>query len=382
MSARRVAYVFPGQGSQKVGMGRAWAEASPAARATLAEADAALGWPLTRLCWEGPEEELNLTANTQPALLAVSTAIFRALAAAEPPAGFAAAAWPPLPPPVAMAGHSLGEYSALVAAGALDFGAALRLVRRRGELMQEAVPVGEGAMAAFLGLDAVTAAAVARDAEAAVPGEICAVANLNAPGQTVVAGHRRAVERAMALARERGARKATLLAVSAPFHSPLMRPARLGMAELLARTELRDPSVPVVTNVDATPVTTAAAARDALVRQIDSPVRWVESVEWMASQAGAGAFLEIGPGSVLSGLNRRIAAGAQASPLAEPDQLRKLLEAWAAAAGAEAGEEAAAGPGGPGGPAGALGPGGQGGAEAAPAPAPAPAAPQAGRREG
>jgi [acyl-carrier-protein] S-malonyltransferase len=332
MSARRVAYVFPGQGSQKVGMGRAWAEVSPAARATLAEADAVLGWPLTRLCWEGPEEDLNLTANTQPALLAVSTAVHRALAATEPPAGFAAEPWPALPPPVAMAGHSLGEYSALVAAGALDFGAALRLVRRRGELMQEAVPVGEGAMAAFLGLDAVAVAAIARDAETAVPGEVCAVANLNAPGQTVVAGHRRAVERAMALAKERGARKATLLAVSAPFHSPLMRPARLAMAELLARTELRDPRVPVVTNVDAAPVTTAAAVRDALVRQIDSPVRWVESVEWMANQAGAGAFLEIGAGSVLSGLNRRIAAGAQAAPLAEPDQLRKLLETWAAAA--------------------------------------------------
>jgi [acyl-carrier-protein] S-malonyltransferase len=198
--------------------------------------------------------------------------------------------------------------------------------------MQEAVPVGEGAMAAFLGLDAVAVAAVARDAEAAVPGEVCAVANLNAPGQTVVAGHRRAVERAMALAKERGARKATLLAVSAPFHSPLMRPARLGMAELLAETELRDPRVPVVTNVDATPVSTAEAVRDALVRQIDSPVRWVESVEWMANQAGAAAFLEIGAGSVLSGLNRRIAAGAQAAPLAEPDQLRRLLETWAAAA--------------------------------------------------
>lgn len=373
MSARRVAYVFPGQGSQKVGMGRAWAEASPVARATLAEADAVLGWPLTRLCWEGPEEELNLTANTQPALLAVSTAIHRALAAAEPPAGFAAAAWPPLPLPVAMAGHSLGEYSALVAAGALDFGAALRLVRRRGELMQEAVPVGEGAMAAFLGLDAVAVAAIARDAEAAVPGEVCAVANLNAPGQTVVAGHRRAVERAMALAKERGARKATLLAVSAPFHSPLMRPARLGMAELLGRTALRDPRVPVVSNVDAAPVTTAEGARDALVRQIDSPVRWVESVEWMANQAGVGAFLEIGAGSVLSSLNRRIAAGAQAAPLAEPEQLRKLLEAWAAAGA----EEAAA-------PAPAAGPGGQAGAAVAPAPAVpvAPAAPAAVRGEG
>lgn len=373
MAARRVAFVFPGQGSQKVGMGRSWAEASPAARRTLDEADAVLGWPLTRLCWEGPEEELNLTANTQPALLAVSIAIYRALAAPEPPAGFEGEVWPPLPAPMAMAGHSLGEYSALVAAGALDFGAALRLVRRRGELMQQAVPVGEGAMAAFLGLDAAAVAAVARDAEAAVPGEVCAVANLNAPGQTVVAGHRRAIERAVALGKERGARKATLLAVSAPFHSPLMRPARLGMAELLARTELRDPRVPVVSNVDAAPVSTAAGARDALVRQIDSPVRWVESVEWMAREAGVGVFLEIGAGGVLSGLNRRIAAGAQAAALGEPDQLRKLLEVWAAGAPAGAGggtrltgaAEASA-PAGAGGEAGTPGPGGEAGQTVAP----------------
>ncbi|HLX06890.1 MAG TPA: ACP S-malonyltransferase [Thermoanaerobaculia bacterium] len=337
MPARsRIALVFPGQGSQKVGMGRAWAEASPAARRTFAEADEALGLPLTRLCWEGPEDELNLTANTQPALLAVSIAIHRALTAPAPPAGFAAP-WPPPPislilRPVAVAGHSLGEYSALVAAGALEFADALRLVRRRGELMQQAVPVGEGAMAAFLGLDAAAVAAVARDAEAAVAGEVCAVANLNAPGQTVVAGHRQAVERAMALARERGARKATLLPVSAPFHSPLMRPARLAMAELLAAAAFRDPEVPVVTNVDAAPATTAAAARDALVRQIDSPVRWVESVEWMASQAGVEALLEVGAGGVLSGLNRRIAAGVLAAPLGEPEQLRKLLDGWAAAA--------------------------------------------------
>jgi [acyl-carrier-protein] S-malonyltransferase len=334
----RVALVFPGQGSQKVGMGRAWAEASPAARRTFEEADAALGLPLARLCWEGPEEELNLTANTQPALLAVSIAIHRALTAPAPPAGFAAP-WPPLPRPVAVAGHSLGEYSALVAAGALDFADALRLVRRRGELMQQAVPVGEGAMAAFLGLDAATVAEVARDAAAAVQGEVCAVANLNAPGQTVVAGHRRAIERAVALARERGVRKATLLPVSAPFHSPLMRPARLAMAELLAGTALRDPEVPVVTNVDAAPATTGEAARDALIRQIDSPVRWVESVEWMAGRAGVEALLEVGPGGVLSGLNRRIAAGVQAAPLAEPEQLRKLLDGWAAPATAPAGAQ-------------------------------------------
>jgi [acyl-carrier-protein] S-malonyltransferase len=342
---RRTAFVFPGQGSQKVGMGRAWAEASPAARRALEEADAALGLPLTRLCWEGPEEELNLTANTQPALLAVSIAIYRALTAPEPPAGFASP-WPSLPPPVVMAGHSLGEYSALVAAGALDFGDALRLVRRRGELMQQAVPAGEGAMAALLGLDPDAVAAIARDAEAAVPGEVCAVANLNAPGQTVLAGHARAIERAVALARERGVRKATLLAVSAPFHSPLMRPARLAMAELLARTEIRDPRVPVVTNVDAAPATTGEAARDALVRQIDSPVRWVESVEWMANRDGVEAFLEIGAGSVLTGLNRRIASGVQTAALAEPEQLRKLLasEAWTAAAASGQAPAPAAGP--------------------------------------
>jgi [acyl-carrier-protein] S-malonyltransferase len=331
---RRIALVFPGQGSQKVGMGRAWAEASPAARRAFAEADDALGLPLTRLCWEGPESDLNLTANTQPALLAVSIAIHRALTDREAPAGFAGADWPPPPfaqPPAAMAGHSLGEYSALVAAGALEFGAALRLVRRRGELMQEAVPVGEGAMAALLGLDAAAAAAIARDAAAAVAGEVCAVANLNAPGQTVLAGHRRAVERAIDLAKERGVRKATLLPVSAPFHSPLMRPARLAMAELLAAVELRDPRVPVVTNVDAAPVATGEAARAALIRQIDSPVRWVESVEWMAREAGVGVFLEIGAGGVLSALNRRIVAGVQAAPLAEPEQLRKLLETWSAA---------------------------------------------------
>jgi [acyl-carrier-protein] S-malonyltransferase len=326
---RRLALVFPGQGSQKLGMGRAWADVSPAARRTFAEADEVLGMALSRLCWEGPEEELNLTANTQPALLTVSIAIHRALTAAEAPVGFDGP-WPPLPPPVAVAGHSLGEYSALVAAGALGFGDALRLVRRRGQLMQDAVPVGVGAMAAMLGLEAAAVAAIAAEAAAAVPGEICAVANLNGPGQTVLAGHRAAIDRAMALAKERGVRKATLLAVSAPFHSPLMRPARLAMAEWLAATEMRDPAVPVVTNVDAAPITSGEAARDALVRQIDSPVRWVETVEWMAREGGVEALLEVGAGSVLSGLNRRIVAGVQTASLSEPEQLHKLLAAWAA----------------------------------------------------
>jgi [acyl-carrier-protein] S-malonyltransferase len=211
--------------------------------------------------------------------------------------------------------------------------------------MQEAVPVGLGAMAALMGLDAAAVAAVAADAAAAVPGEVCAVANLNGPGQTVLAGHRTAIERAVALARERGVRKATLLAVSAPFHSPLMRPARLGMAELLARTAIRDPVVPVISNVDAAPVRSAAAVRDALIRQIDSPVRWVECMEWMARDGGVAAVLEVGAGSVLSGLNRRILTGVQAASLAEPEQLQKLLAGWAArAADAPAAPEAPVAP--------------------------------------
>jgi [acyl-carrier-protein] S-malonyltransferase len=316
LADKKIAFVFPGQGSQKVGMGRVWADASPAARATFEEADEALGFPLSRLCFEGPEEELNLTANTQPALVATSIAIHRALGALAPELE-----------PVAVAGHSLGEYSALVAAGALGFADALRLVRRRGELMQEAVPVGVGAMAAIIGLDAETIGAIAE--EASVSGdrrEVCAVANYNGPAQTVIAGHRGAIDRAVALARERGARKASLLAVSAPFHSPLMRPAREGMAPLLAAAELRDPRVPVVTNVDAAPATTGAAARDALVRQIDSPVRWVESALWIEEALGVEAFVEVGPGSVLSGMTRRIVRSARTTAISDPDHLRQLLE--------------------------------------------------------
>lgn len=305
-----VAFVFPGQGSQKVGMGRAWAEAAEEARRTFEEADEVLGFPLSKLCWEGPEEELGLTTNTQPALLATSIAIYRSLL----PQGL-------FVEPVAMAGHSLGEYSALVAADALDFADALRLVRRRGELMQEAVPVGVGAMAAFIGLDDQAVAAVAEEAG---QGEVCAVANYNSPGQTVIAGHKAAVDRAVALAKERGARKATLLAVSAPFHSPLMRPARDGMAAELAKVEFRAPRVPVVANVDAAPVLTGDDARDALVRQIDGPVRWVESVTWMAQNADVKTFLEIGPGNVLTGLNRRIATGSVCASLSDPEQLAKF----------------------------------------------------------
>jgi [acyl-carrier-protein] S-malonyltransferase len=315
LATKKIAFVFPGQGSQKVGMGRVWADAGEEARRTFEEADEVLGFPLSRLCWEGPEEDLGLTANTQPALLTASVAMLRALEVLAPELR-----------PVAVAGHSLGEYSALVAAGSLSFADALRLVRRRGELMQEAVPVGVGAMAAILGMDADAAAAVVADAAAnGNQSEVCAVANFNGPGQTVIAGHKAAVDRAAALAKERGARKVTILAVSAPFHSPLMRPAREGLTPLLEATEFRDPRVPVVANVDAAPVTTGAAARDALARQIDGPVRWVESILLMEEGLGVEAFLEVGPGNVLAGMNRRIVKSARSAGISDPDQLQQLL---------------------------------------------------------
>lgn len=303
--AGRTAFVFPGQGAQRIGMGRDWALAFPESRQVFEEADAALGFALSKLAWEGPEEELQLTANTQPALLATSIAIFRAAVAR----GLRAEV---------MAGHSLGEYSALVAAGALALGDALALVRRRGELMQEAVPVGEGAMAAVMGLDDAALAALCAEAAA---GEVCTVANLNSPGQTVIAGHSAAVERAVELAKRRGARKATLLKVSAPFHSPLMRPARLGLEPLLAATEFRDPAVPVVSNVDAAPVTSGAAAREALARQVDGPVRWAESVRWMAGPGGVTRFVELGPAKVLSALVRRTVEGVESVTLEKPEEI-------------------------------------------------------------
>lgn len=308
-TASTTAFVFPGQGSQKVGMGADWAEAFEVSRRTFEEADEVLGFALSKLCWEGPEEDLQLTANTQPALLTTSIAVYRAVSEAG------------LDHATLMAGHSLGEYSALVAAGTLELADALRLVRRRGELMQEAVPPGVGAMAAIIGFDAEQVQAVA---EEAAEGEVCALANLNGDGQTVIAGHRGAVERAVEIAKDQGARKAVLLAVSAPFHSPLMAPAREGLTPLLTATEFRDPRVPVVTNVDARPVTTGAAAREALVRQVDSAVRWTESISWMAGEGGVEAFAEIGAGKVLTGLNRRIARGTRCFTVSEPAQMERL----------------------------------------------------------
>lgn len=306
--SKRFAWVFPGQGSQKVGMGRVWAERYPEAAAVFAAADAALGEPLSQLCFEGPEETLQLTANTQPAILAASVAML-------------AACREMLPAPVAVAGHSLGEYSAHVAAATLPLAEALRLVRRRGELMQAAVPVGEGAMAALLGLDPEVVAALVREAAG---DEVCAVANLNSPEQVVIAGHRGAVERAIVLARERGAKRVLPLPVSAPFHCPLMAPARAGLTPDLEAAPFATPVIPVVTNIDARPVTTAAAARDALVRQIDGPVRWVEVVRHLVDDLGVEAIVEIGPGAVLAGLVKRIAPQVATLAINEPEALARL----------------------------------------------------------
>ncbi|MFZ5787544.1 MAG: ACP S-malonyltransferase [Acidobacteriota bacterium] len=305
----KVAFVFPGQGSQFVGMGRDLFERYPEARAVFERVDAALGEPLSRLCFEGPEESLRLTANTQPAILAVSLAAHAVLAAR----GARCAG---------VAGHSLGEYSAVGAAGGLGVEDLARTVRRRGELMQEAVPVGVGAMAAVLGpaRDAVEAAC----AEASRDGDVAVAVNFNAPEQTVIAGHATAVGRAGQLLAERGAKRVVPLPVSAPFHSPLMLPAREGLAPVLAGQGFSDLSVPLYNNVSATPVSDAAGVRDGLVRQVDAPVRWVELVARMASD-GYDTFVEVGPGNVLSGLIRRVARGVTTVQVGTADQVEAYL---------------------------------------------------------
>lgn len=313
-----VAFVFPGQGSQRVGMGKALLEAFPESRAVFEEADRALGFALSQLCFEGPEPDLQLTANTQPAILVTSVAAYQALASRGVR-------------PDRVAGHSLGEYSALVAAGTLSLAEAVVAVRRRGQYMQEAVPVGQGAMAAILGLDL---SAVEKACQEAAQGEVVAPANINSPGQVVIAGHAGAVGRASDLCKTAGAKRAVPLPVSAPFHCALMMPAQVRLEEDLAALPFRDPSVPLVNNVDARVVGTAGECRDGLVRQVSAPVRWQESVERL-TRDGVDSFVEVGPGTVLSGLVKKIAKGARILNVEGPHSLEETLAALAAGARVE-----------------------------------------------
>lgn len=309
------AFVFPGQGSQAIGMGRALAEAFAAARLVFDEVDDALAQRLSRLMFEGPESELTLTENAQPALMSVSIAVLRVL---ESEGGWQ------LPAKVAfVAGHSLGEYSALVAAGALQLADSARLLKLRGRAMQRAVPVGEGAMAALLGLDLTAAQEVAA---AASEGEVCACANDNAPGQVVVSGAKAAVERAIKLAGEKGARRSILLPVSAPFHCALMEPAAREMEEALATVALAPPRVPLVANVTAAPVSDPETIRRLLVQQVTSMVRWRESILRLKAE-GAPRLIELGAGKVLSGLAKRIDRDIEALAAGQPAEVETLLKA-------------------------------------------------------
>ncbi len=306
----KLAFIFPGQGSQRAGMGKELAEQFPAARAVFDQADQALGFPLSTLCFEGPEEELKLTANTQPAILTTSVAAYRALEEK----GIA---------PDYVAGHSLGEYSALVASGCLSLPEAVVTVRNRGTYMQEAVPAGQGAMAALLGLPLPK---VQQVCEQAAQGQVVVPANLNSPGQIVISGHKEAVERAAAAAKDAGAKRAVLLPVSAPFHSSLLQPAAARLENDFQRIRFGGLSIPLVTNVDAEVIETPQAARDALLRQVPAPVRWEESMRKLI-ELGCDCFIEVGPGKVLAGLLRQIDRSVRALSVEDPASLEKTLAA-------------------------------------------------------
>ncbi|UWQ15566.1 ACP S-malonyltransferase [Aliiroseovarius sp. M344] len=308
------AFVFPGQGAQSIGMGKALADAYPSAKAVFDEVDDALGEKLSALIWEGAQEELTLTQNAQPALMATSLAAMRALEAEG--VSINAASY--------VAGHSLGEYSALAAAGTFTIADTARLLRVRGKAMQEAVPVGVGAMAALLGLDFETAAEVALEA---AHDQVCQAANDNDPSQVVVSGHKEAVERAVEIAKAKGARRAVLLPVSAPFHCALMEPAAEAMAEALSHIEMKEPAVPLVANVRAASITDTTVIRSLLVEQVTGSVRWRESVTWMAGK-GVTEIWEIGAGKALSGMIRRIAKDVETRAVGTPEDVLAALEAF------------------------------------------------------
>jgi [acyl-carrier-protein] S-malonyltransferase len=309
-----MALLFPGQGSQAIGMGKDLAEKYPLARRTFEEADDALGYKLSAVCFEGPEDQLRLTEITQPAILTVSVAVLRVLETRMPRVSF-------------LAGHSLGEYSAHVASGTFSFAEALRTVRNRGRYMQEAVPVGVGAMAAVLGMDLVKVTAVCRDA---AQGEVCEPANINSPEQIVISGNTAAVERAAKLADERGAKRAKLLPVSAPFHCSLMKPAQDRLEGDLNALRLQKPVYPVACNVDAELVTDDLCARDTLLRQVTGPVKWDACVRLLIAQ-GVQTFIEAGPGKVLCGLLRQIDRSKACLNVSDESSLTKALESLAQA---------------------------------------------------